>query len=225
MSRQIDPPRDESELMRRARDLAGQSVGQLARRLGRALPADPVRGKGIAGELAERTLGATAGNLDHPDFSALGIELKTIPLDEAGHVRESTFVCALDLDQVEREEWQDSRVRRKLGRVLWLPVQWKAGQPPAVRRYGIPLIWSPDPQEESLLRGDWLELVGRIAVGGIDEITAHMGRALQIRPKAASASVQVEAAGPEREPLLTVPRGFYLRSSFTERLLWRHSDG
>jgi len=215
------PPTSEAELLARAHGLAGRSVGHLARRLGRPLPLDPVHGKGLAGELAELALGATAGNTDQPDFPGLGIELKTIPLDEEGHVRESTYVCAIDLGQVQQEEWERSRVRRKLARVLWLPVEWAPGKPPALRHYGTPLLWSPDEDEERALRGDWLELIGRIAVGGIEEVTAHMGQVLQIRPKAASASVLVEVAGPEGEPLLTVPRGFYLRASFTEKLLWR----
>jgi DNA mismatch repair protein MutH len=219
----MDPraPRDEDELLRRARALAGQTVGQLARRLGRRVPADPAHGKGLAGELAEQALGATAGNLDQPDFTALGVELKTIPMDETGRVRESTYVCALDLKQVQREEWEASRVRRKLARVMWLPVEWSPGAPPAGRHYGNPTIWSPDTEQERLLRDDWIALVGRIAVGGIEEITAHMGRALQIRPKAADGSVQVEVAGPDGEPMLTVPRGFYLRAAFTEEVLWR----
>lgn len=197
------------------------SVGQLAQQLGRHVPADPVHGKGLAGELAERCLGATAGSADQPDFVALGVELKTVPLDDAGRVRESTYVCALDLGRVEHEEWEASRVRRKLARVLWLPVQWSPGAPPAGRHYGDPVLWSPDADEEALLRADWIELIGLIAVGGIDEVTAHIGQALQIRPKAASGAVRVEAAGPDREVLETIPRGFYLRARFTEQLLWR----
>ena len=220
----VAEPKDEAELLRQALSLAGLTVGQLARRLGRRVPAKAVRGKGLAGELAEQALGATAGNLDQPDFVALGIELKTVPLDAAGHVRESTYVCALNLARAHREEWETSRVRRKLARVLWLPVEWCPGMPPARRHYGRALIWSPDAEEERLLRGDWLDLVGRIAVGGIEEITAHMGRALQIRPKAADSSARTGVAGPDGELIPTIPRGFYLRAAFTEAALWRATD-
>jgi DNA mismatch repair protein MutH len=196
------------------------TVGELARSLGRSLPRDPVRAKGAVGELLERALGADAGNLDLPDFQDLGVELKTIPLDAEGRVRESTYVCYLDLDQVERAEWESSRVRRKLQRVLWFPVEWNPGGAPADRHLGTARIWSPSPEQEALLRGDWFELVGRIAVGAIDEITAHMGQVLQIRPKAATGSVRVDAPGPEGQLLATVPRGFYLRARFTEQVLW-----
>ena len=216
----FSPPLSERDLMLHARALDGMTVRELARLLGRPLPTDAVHGKGLAGELAELALGASAGSTDRPDFIELGVELKTIPVDASGHVRESTYVCALDLGTVEREEWEGSRVRRKLARVLWLPVAWSPGEPPGERRYGTARLWSPSSEEEEALRADWLQLVGRIAVGGIDEVTAHMGQVLQIRPKAASGAARTGARGPEGELLETIPRGFYLRSTFTERVLW-----
>ena len=218
----VVPPKTEQELLARARALAGLSVGALARRLDQALRADVVRTKGRVGELVERALGATAGTLDHPDFPHLGVELKTIPVDARGRVRESTHVCYLSLDEVELDEWEDSRVWRKLRRVLWVPVEASTAGPLAGRRLGQPVLWSPDDQQLALIRGDWMDLVGRIAVGGIEEITAHMGQVLQIRPKARDSSVTTEVMGPEGEVLSTVPRGFYLRARFTERIL---SDG
>jgi DNA mismatch repair protein MutH len=216
----LNPPETIEELLERARALEGLSVGELARRLGRPCPRDPLRGKGQAGELLELSLGANAGNQDQPDFQNLGVELKTIPLDEAGHVRESTYVCYLDLDRVHHEEWERSRVRRKLRRVLWVPVEHNPGGAPADRHLGTAQLWSPTGEQEAVLRADWTEIVGRIAVGDIEAISAHLGQALQLRPKAPNAAARVEAPGPEGEILFTVPRGFYLRARFTEAILW-----
>jgi len=209
--------------LERATALAGLSAGELARLVGRHLPDNNLRTKGHIGELVEKALGATAGNLDLPDFLELGVELKTIPLDRAGRVRESTYVCALDLGRVDREEWETSRVWRKLRRVLWMPVEHAAAGPPAARRLGTALLWSPSPQQKALIRGDWMDLMGRIAVGGIEEISAHLGQVLQLRPKARDGSVRVEGRGPEGEVLQAVPRGFYLRARFTEQILWDSS--
>ena len=205
--------------MVRARALDGLRAGELARRVGFPLGSDPVRSKGHIGELVELALGATAGNLDQPDFPTLGVELKTVPIDEAGRVRESTFVCSIDLGALDREEWDTSRVRRKLRCVLWVPVE-SSRVPLADRRLGTPRLWRPTAAQEATLRADWHDLVGRITSGGIDEVSAHLGEALQIRPKAASGSDRVEAHGPEGEVLDVVPRGFYLRARFTETLLW-----
>jgi DNA mismatch repair protein MutH len=183
-----------------------------------------LRTKGRIGELVERALGASAGNLDQPDFPQLGIELKTIPMDELGRVRESTFVSTIDLQALPNTEWASSRVRRKLARVLWVPVQAAGELALGQRQIGRAHLWEMTDEEEALLKADWQQLAGRIAVGGIEEISAHLGEALQIRPKAANASVQVEVHGPEGEFLKTGPRGFYLRARFTESLLWRLSD-
>jgi len=218
--RTLNPPDTIEELLERARALEGLTVEELARRLGRRATRDPVRGKGQAGELLELCLGANAGNQDQPDFQNLGVELKTIPLDDAGHVRESTYVCYLDLEGVHTEEWERSRVWRKLRRVLWVPVEHNPGGAPADRHLGTARLWSPSAEQEAVLRADWTEIVGRIAVGDIEAISAHLGQALQLRPKAPSAAARVEAPGPDGEVILTVPRGFYLRARFTEAILW-----
>lgn len=215
------PPLSQEELLLRARALDGQTIGALAQRLGVTIAADPRRTKGKIGELIERALGAVAGNLDLPDFPHLGVELKTIPVDRLGRVRESTYVCAIDLERLVREEWASSRARRKLACVLWMPVEAAAGLPLPERHVGTPCLWRPSHDEEALLAADWTALAGLIATGGVEELSAHLGEALQIRPKAADASVRTQAPGPDGEPLPTVPLGFYLRARFTEALLWR----
>lgn len=224
LQRDPGPPQSQAELLSRAQALAGLTVGQLAARMHASLEGGPLRTKGRIGELIERALGATAGNLDQPDFPQLGIELKTIPMDELGRVRESTFVSTIDLHAMASAAWESSRVRRKLARVLWVPIQAAGELALSQRQIGRALLWQLDAENEALLRADWQMLAGRIAVGGIEEISAHLGEALQIRPKAANAAVKVEIHGPDGEFLQTGPRGFYLRARFTESLLWRLSD-
>jgi DNA mismatch repair protein MutH len=116
-------PRDETELLQRARSIAGQTVGEIATRFGVAVPADLRRAKGWVGELVEIGLGAAAGSTPEPDFPHLGIEVKTIPVDASGRPRESTHVCAITLGEATGAQWPTSRVRAKLARVLWVPVQ------------------------------------------------------------------------------------------------------
>ncbi len=219
----IPPPATEIELLKRARILEGKSLQDIGALLGLTLPETPSWGKGRIGEMVERALGATAGNRDVPDFQQLGIELKTVPLDKAGRVQESTYVCYLDLRSAGDREWESSRVHRKLSRVLFIPVLYKKNLPWARRYFGTPLLWSPSSEEEALLRSDWNEIMGRIAVGGIDEITAHMGQALQVRPKARNSAARTQVFGDDGALLATLPRGFYLRARFTESILWAHS--
>ena len=49
--------------------------------------------------------------------------------------------------------------------------------------------------------------------------SSHYGRYLQIRPKAANARALGQAYDEEGNPGMTLPRGFYLRTSFTRQIL------
>jgi DNA mismatch repair protein MutH len=215
----VSPPRDEGELRARARELEGRTLGEIAAELGLASPGAGVTRKGKAGELLERALGATAGTLQQPDFVELGIELKTIPIDESGRPYESTFVCAISLVDADRAEWETSAARAKLAHVLWLPIIGDPGVERDARRIGEPLFWRPTREQERVLRADFEDIMGLIGVGDVEALTARRGRWLQVRPKAATGSVRTLSFGPEGERIATVPRGFYLRARFTEALL------
>lgn len=209
-----DPPHDEAELSARVRALEGIEVDELAARAGFRLGESSVRTKGKVGELLELVLGASAGNTKQPDFPELGIELKTIPVRPDGRPRESTFVAAFALADIDSMEWETSSVRRKLARVLWVPIVHGAR-----RVVGRAVLWSPSHEEATTLRADFDDLVGRIAIGGIEGLTARDGEVLQIRPKAADGTRRSIALGPEGERIPSVPLGFYLRARFTEGLL------
>jgi len=220
MEMNLSPPTSVEELMERADAIAGIRLGQLARQLDIAMPSDLRREKGWVGQLIERALGASAASLAEPDFQLIGVELKTIPIDACGHPRESTYVCTVPLEtEAMGQRWEDCWVRRKLANVLWIPVEGDSSISLAERRLGNPLLWSPSPAEEKLLRNDWEELMEMICLGQIESITASLGEVLQIRPKAASASVRRRAIGAEGTLVHTNPRGFYLRARFTAAIL------
>ena len=61
-----------------------------------------------------------------------------------------------------------------------------------------------------------------IVLGHVERISARHGEVLQLRPKAANARALTEAIGANGEPILTLPRGFYLKKNFTRALLERH---
>ena len=117
--------------------------------------------------------------------------------------------------------WRSSLIRRKLARVLWLPIETADSLDYAARRFGAPLFWSPNAAEDAILRADFDELVGRIGRGDIETVTAHLGEALQVRPKAAHGGVRTAAIEADGSYLWTVPRGFYLRARFTSGVLAR----
>ncbi|MEJ5068216.1 DNA mismatch repair endonuclease MutH [Enterobacter sp. MYb186] len=216
------PPATEAALLQQAQRLAGYSLGELAALAGLPIPPDLKRDKGWTGILLELWLGASAGSKPEQDFAALGVELKTIPIDSLGRPLETTFVCVAPLTGNTGITWESSHVRHKLKRVLWIPVEGDRAIPLAARRVGAPLIWSPDEEEDRQLRLDWEELMDMIVLGQVERITARHGEVLQLRPKAANSKALTEAIGARGEPILTLPRGFYLKKNFTGALLARH---
>lgn len=209
----------ERELLARARSLGGRTLSEIARSLAPgALPSDPARHKGAVGALVERALGAPRSTRSEPDFAALGIELKTLPIDARGRPAESTFVTMAP--RAPDPDWARSCVQRKLARVLWIPIATDA--PFASRRVGSAFLWSPDEEAARVLRADWEELTERLATEP-ERISARHGVALQLRPKARNASVRVRAAALDGSPLLAAPRAFYLRRTFTTAILERAS--
>lgn len=212
---QPDPPASLSELQLRVLALTGRSVSELERQLGVSHGGPMRHRKGKTGELIERALGAVGGSLRGPDFPALGVELKTIPLDARGQPSESTFVCALNVRDADRLEWDSSPVRAKLSCVLWVPILGKGAE----RSIGRPMFWWPSEQQLSVLRADFDELVGMIAIGNVEGLTARLGCWLQVRPKAANSQVRARMLDDAGQTLWTVPRGFYLRARFTGALM------
>jgi DNA mismatch repair protein MutH len=215
----IKAPETEAELLERCQLLAGRTLGQVAADLGQSVPENLQRHKGWVGQLLETYLGADAGNQAEPDFTGLAIELKTLPLNARGEPKESTYVCTVSLTESGSLQWQDSWVRRKLSRVLWLPVEADAAIPLADRYVGLGWLWQPDAEQERQLQQDWEELMDRVVLGEQAEISAREGEYLQIRPKAAHSRIMAKSLSDEGESSLINPKGFYLRSSFTRHLL------
>lgn len=218
----VTPPDDESTLLARAQSLAGYTLGELAIRAQLAIPANLKRDKGWVGTLLEIHLGANAGSKPEQDFADIGVELKTIPIDSLGRPLETTFVCVAPLTGNTGVTWHSSHVRHKLSRVLWIPVEGDRAIPLAERRVGAPLLWSPSAEEEEQLQRDWEELMDLIVLGKVERITARHGEVLQIRPKAANSKALTEGIGENGQPIMTLPRGFYLKKTFTGPLLARH---
>lgn len=222
MSNLKNRPSSRPVLFRNAEQLAGQSLAELAQKLGIAVPENLRRDKGWIGQLLELALGASAGSKPEQDFPELGVELKTIPIDATGKPLETTFVSVAPLTGISGLRWQDSNVCNKLSCVLWIPIIGDRKQPPGEKIIGPPLLWQPSAAEAELLRQDWEEIMELISLGQIQTITARHGQVLQLRPKAANSKALTEAIGPEGEPIQTLPRGFYLKTGFTAALLARH---
>ncbi len=201
--------------MARCQAIEGLSFAQLAARLDLHIPDNPSQRKGWVGQAIELVLGANAGTLATPDFLNLGVELKTLPINHLGKPAESTFVTTIPLLTVHKQVWKTSQCFAKLRRVLWLSIEGDVRIPFRHRRIGRALLWSPTAEVETALANDWFELTSMIGTGMLDAINASMGQYLQVRPKAANAKSLCYGFDEIGNKILTLPRGFYLRSRFT----------
>ena len=215
-------PASEKDLLERASNLAGKSLAELAQVHAIPIPANLDRKKGWVGELIEQALGASQGSAAGPDFPEWGIELKTLPIKADGLVKETTFVCTVPLTGSIGERWTDTNLYQKLQRVLWLPIEAEKSIPLAARTIGQALLWSPTTEQNAVLENDWAEFMERIEMGAVESITASLGQYLQVRPKAAHSQILTDAIDSHGAVTQTLPRGFYLRTSFTNEILKSH---
>ena len=215
----IQPPSSTEELLTLCENIAGHSLQELADLAGITMAKDLRTNKGWVGQLIEWHLGATAGSKPEQDFKHLGIELKTIPIDQFGKVLETTFVCSTPILNTTGLTWENSNIRNKLSQVLWVPVQGERTVALKDRIVGSGFLWSASPYQEHLLQSDWQELMEKIALGKIESISARDGEVLQLRPKAANGTVLTEAYGQKGEIIKVRPRGFYLKKEFTQSII------
>jgi DNA mismatch repair protein MutH len=208
-------------LLAHAQALVGVELGELADGLGVAVPHGSVRTKGWSGQIIEQELGVATGGGRGPDFEALGIELKTVPVGADLTPLESTAVCQIDPVAIAAESWETSYVRRKLGRVLFVALEVPAGaRSVGERRVAAVRLWSPSAHEERLLRADF-ELFVRdyFRRGRAAELTGHLGTVLQVRPKGRNAADRRAGYDQAGRPTLVGKSGFYLRPAFVGGVL------
>lgn len=207
------------QLLSQAQSIAGLTFGELADELHIPVPPDLKRDKGWVGMLLERALGATAGSKAEQDFSHLGVELKTLPINAEGYPLETTFVSLAPLVQNSGVKWENSHVRHKLSCVLWMPIEGSRHIPLRERHIGAPILWKPTAEQERQLKQDWEELMDLIVLGKLDQITARIGEVMQLRPKGANSRAVTKGIGKNGEIIDTLPLGFYLRKEFTANIL------
>nr|WP_261594859.1 MULTISPECIES: DNA mismatch repair endonuclease MutH [unclassified Pseudoalteromonas] len=213
------PPQTIAELMQRVEAISGLTLGDLATQYQFKSPEHLLREKGWPGQLLEYVLGASAGSKPVPDFELLGIELKSLPIDYAGKPLETTYVSVVPLTNLTGIRWANSTVKKKLNHVLWLPVLAERDILPVDRTIGSGFLWQPSSAQQAALQRDWEEQIELIALGRVDEISGHLGQVMQIRPKAANSRVTTDAIGPAGKIIKTLPRGFYLKTNFTQSIL------
>ncbi len=218
-TKNITPPQNFDELVGRLNFICGKNLTQLASFAKIPMPIDTLHGKGFTGELIEKCLGANAANQSIPDFPELGVELKTIPVDDELSPLESTFLCYAPLLDIRHFTFETSPLYSKITRVLFVLVRASRELDFDERVVLGYFFYSPDEKELGCIRNDFNELYELIKTGNVDKINARIGQVIQMRPKGANGKALTECIGHNGEIIKTRPRGFYMRRAFTKKLI------
>ncbi|MBQ2381059.1 MAG: DNA mismatch repair endonuclease MutH [Succinivibrio sp.] len=217
------PPESFEELIERLNRITGLSISEIAADLNVNLPISTTRGKGFTGELLEVVLGASAKNQSIPDFPELGLELKTLPIDQNFKPLESTFVCHAPLMNVRDLRFENSPLYAKIKRVLFILIDGTKGLEYSEKYIRGYFFYTPTENDLLTLKKDFDELYELIKTGEVESITARIGHIVQLRPKGADGTALTQAIGKDGQIIMTRPRGFYIRRSFTQELIERNN--
>lgn len=217
------PPESFEALIERLNRITGLSISEIAADLNVNLPISTTRGKGFTGELLEVVLGASAKNQSIPDFPELGLELKTLPIDQNFKPLESTFVCHAPLMNVRDLRFENSPLYAKIKRVLFILIDGTKGLEYSEKYIRGYFFYTPTENDLLTLKKDFDELYELIKTGEVESITARIGHIVQLRPKGADGTALTQAIGKDGQIIMTRPRGFYIRRSFTQELIERNN--
>lgn len=181
-------------------------------------------GKGIAGQLIEEYGFGIKPNQDpNPDFTAAGIELKTIPLTKRTlglAVKERTKICSIDYVELLKQKWETSHAKRKLEKVLFIYYLYEAENvmQSVIKQSDLWCLSSS--ADAPIIQDDWTLVWRMVEAGRAHEISESMGRIL-----GAATSGQGRGRDLVRQPIQTIQaaaprRAFALKPCFTQQR-WR----
>ena len=218
---------DLEALLAHARALVGVELGELADALGLPVPVGRVRTKGWSGQVIEHELGVAIGGARGPDFAALGIELKTVPVTPALVPLESTAVCQIDPIAIAGESWDTSYVRAKLARVLFVALEVPPGaRSVGERRVAAVRLWSPGARRGGARCAPTssCSCATISAAGAPPRSPATSAPCCRCAPRGATPPTCATPTTPTAARRASARCGFYLRPAFVARILRARRD-
>ncbi|MFC6276403.1 DNA mismatch repair protein MutH [Psittacicella hinzii] len=213
------PPQTWSQLLTYVQALVGKTVEQIADKHQVELIDSLKLNRGWLGNLIEIALGASAGSKPTQDFIDLGLELKTLAINENGKVKSDIFISSLPLNSYMLQDWQLSHVLYKLKRILFIPVENNPEIPLAQRRIGKGFIWSPNAQQLATLEADWKSIMEIITQRDFTALKSNLGSALCVRVKALNTQQSNTFNDIDLHSINLPPLSFYLRRNFVNEIL------
>ncbi|WP_168892811.1 MutH/Sau3AI family endonuclease [Enterobacteriaceae endosymbiont of Plateumaris pusilla] len=207
----------EKILLLRASLITGHYLINIAKWLNYNIPINLNKDKGWIGKLIELyLLGNKQKNTFNQDIPQIGIEIKTIPIDEKGNTINDTFICSFPLINKKVFIWNKSKLYKKLSKILWIPIITKSKNTPlSMRVIGKPIIWKPSKKDYKKLYNDWIGLITLFISGNIENINYYNGTILVVKTKSKKNKL-IKTINKDNNIILTKSRAFYLKKNFTK---------
>jgi len=182
------------------------------------------KNKGNIGNIIEsHGFGIKNNNDSRPDFEALGIELKVLPMKRLGDrsltVKERTKICLINYKKLIEEKWDSSHARHKLYRILFVFYEYD-NRSPMQSKILDNLLYKLEINEEPLIRSDWERTKKLVADGYAHTLSESQNRVLAAsRSGAGKLSEDQWPEQPNKTHSRTArQRSFSLKPSYTKTL-------
>jgi len=176
------------------------------------------QGKAAAAQIV-RTLVGERSHGRSGDFLRFGVELKTVPVDQWGHVVEAMSFPAFVHEELIYEDWESSDLLGRLNRVLIVPIHRGRRATLDEMRLGHPFFWSPSEADLAGIRKEWERFRSLIAAGQARELPkASETRFIHVRPKGRNVLDRDPAPG----GFDVIKKSFWLNQRYLETILMEH---
>jgi DNA mismatch repair protein MutH len=207
---------DAESVLQRARALVGRRLGEVT-----SVAAEETmttRSRGTVGHHLERYFGLQLNSDQEPDFSHLGVELKSVPMVPQGNshaAKERTFITAIDYATVSTTAFEGSALDRKTRTTLYIFYGWRpAPVTVADLRVLRVLLHERDDLDELTLREAYRHVQAAVAAGRAHELSESDTWGVGPATKDARARDVPQPHGPEPARR----RAFAWRAAYTTRL-------
>ena len=212
----------EEEILQRAVGLLGESVGSISDFTFSDKPAAQSRGE--VGLAIERFFGIPQNNRQEADFPGAGIELKIVPVVKNANrykIKERTSLTQINFKRVAGEDWEHAELRKKL-RILFVFFEHRD----EALKSSFPIkgthLWIPTPEEESLIKSDWLAIQNSARLGQAHELSEADGIIMGAATKGGSGQMVGQAVSGAP---LAKSRAFAFKPAFLKRIFDVHIAG
>ena len=176
------------EIESRARRLLGRPLDSLSSVAALRSPSSAAT-KGLVGAIYENFFGIEPNSRSEPDFTAAGIELKSVPIflisGVEARAKERISLGMIDWTSLPSETWETAHARRKLENLMLIFYRWAPLRPIGSFETLVAGLWKPDPATLATIEQDWLAIQRLAIEGRINDASESLTKALGAATKGA----------------------------------------